>query len=411
MQIVRYYALLLMLALSISACSSASATLVPSDAPTRSPLPPGFSILPPFMPAFPCEVENVTASDEKLCRYERVQEMIISDVEPRILIQRDYHIGQGCWSGINVDTHELKVCDQRSSQSTILTSHLASPVLLSPDGRWFAFNTFEWDIQPEKGALPIIHVYRVHEDGTNMQQLDTQGLPPETVGAELVGWSPDSAWLQIRFWDGTENSGWHKYRLKADGSGLYERDNSLGTATSQPISYYMTEAQTPLRDCSERSCVIFSAASAGTSLPILARHDVGSDYWLEVEYDRQRLFVGPFIMVSMTYAFPDGAARSCPRTDCPVRFTIPVTDYILSLDVVVTNLVEYWTHSVYQGAEVYLGPWTPPPGNDVWLTTVIPASEAARAQGTYAPTLPSLLGASATATLAPTHTPANGSRQ
>jgi hypothetical protein len=222
MQIVRYYVLLMMLAMLIQACSSVSVTPVPTHAPTPSLLPSDFSILPAFTPAFLCELENVTAKDEKLCRYERIQETIIGESEQWVLIRRDYHVGQGCWSSINVDTHELKVCDRRSGASTILTAHLASSIVRSPDGRWFAFNTFEWDIQPETGALPLIHVYRVREDGTGLQQLDTQGLPPQTVGAEMVEWSPDSAWLQIRFWDGTEN-GWTGYRLKADGSGVYER--------------------------------------------------------------------------------------------------------------------------------------------------------------------------------------------
>ena len=114
---------------------------------------------------------------------------------------------------------------------------------------------------------------------------------------------------------------------------------------------------------------------------------MGSDHWLEVEANTRHLFVGPFIQVSTTYANPPGAARSCPNRDCAIQITIPSTEYILSLDAVVTNLVEYWTHTVYHGEEVYLGPWMPPPGNEVWINTVIPASETARAQGTSVPIL------------------------
>jgi hypothetical protein len=403
----KHYAQLMILLMFVQACSSVTVTPVPIGTPIPSPLPPDFSILPLFTPAYPCELENTSAEDENLCRYEGVQEMAIGEGEHSVLIQRDYHIGQGCWSSINVDTHELRVCDRRSGQGTALTTHLASSVVRSPDGAWFAFDTFEWDIQPEKGALPRIHIYRVRLDGTGLQMLDTQGLPNGTVGAQLAGWSPDGAWLAFQFWDGTEN-GWHDYRVKADGSGLYERDSITVASTSQPVSDYTTEAQTPLRECAERSCTVVSTAPRGVSLPIVVRHDAGSDYWLEVEYIGWRLFVGPFIQVSITYAYPPGAARSCSSRQCPVRLTIPGTEDILSLDVVVTNLVEYWTHTVYQGEELYLGPWIPPPSNDVWMTTVMPASETARAQGTYAATLPApllSLDVSATVTLAPSYTP------
>lgn len=213
----RRLVLLLGLLVLIPACASPPPT---APIPTVTPLPPGFSILPSFTPAYPCQLENVTATDDRLCRYERVQETIIADSDGSVLIQRDYHAGQGCWSGINVDTHQLRVCDRDSGQIVTLTEHLASPVIVSPDDTWFAFSTFEWDFQPE-GALPRIHFFRVRRDGSDLQQLDTSGWPPQNVGASLLGWSSDGGWLELSLWDGTEN-GWYDYRLKTDGSGVFE---------------------------------------------------------------------------------------------------------------------------------------------------------------------------------------------
>lgn len=383
----------------IAACGTVpSSTVAPTADATL--LPADFSILPPFTPDYPCALEDATATDESLCRSEYVRETLISEDDQQTLIQRDYHVGQGCWSSINVDTHELRVCEKEAGAVTVLTAHLASPVIQSPDGNWFAFNTFEWVMQPEQGALPVIHIYRIQRDDTDMQMLDTQGLPQGTVGAQFQGWSSDGLWLQFQFWNGTEN-GWSAYRLKADGSGIYEP----AAANTGADSLYMTEAETPLRECPERSCPVASVIPAGESLPVVQRHDTGSDYWLEVDYEHESRYVGPFVMVSGTYSNPTGAARSCPDSTCPVRFTIPADDYILSLNVVVANLAEYWTQTVYQGEEVYLGPWTPPPGNSIWQTTVIPASEAARAQGTGVPT-PSLATSPAvSATRRPTLTP------
>jgi hypothetical protein len=123
-RIVGYYALFFTLAISAQGCSSAAVISVPTDAPTPSFLPTDFSILPPFTPAYPCELQNVTMNDDHLCRYERVQEKIVGQDEYGLLIQRDAHTGQGCWSSINVDTHELRVCNRRNGQVSTLATHL-----------------------------------------------------------------------------------------------------------------------------------------------------------------------------------------------------------------------------------------------------------------------------------------------
>ncbi|HVO68908.1 MAG TPA: hypothetical protein VMT24_02615 [Aggregatilineaceae bacterium] len=218
------------LTLSASACGTGSVTL-PS---TSTFVPPDFSILAPFTPSYRCELQNVEISDTTLCRNEQVQESIAGQSDKRLLIQHNYHVGQGCWSGINTDQHDLRVCDRQTGQTAVLATHMASTLVKSPDGAWFAFTTFTWDLRPTQGALPLLHVYRVWSDGAVLQRLDTGGLPSFAVGAELVGWSPEGAWLELRLWDGTEN-GWHRYRLRADGSGMYEpRDGSIATTVPPP---------------------------------------------------------------------------------------------------------------------------------------------------------------------------------
>ena len=176
------------------------------------------------------------------------------------------------------------------------------------------------------------------------------------------------------------------------------------TIAPEPDRPYVTELETPLRECPERSCQVVNSAPLGLSLPVVAHHDKGADYWLEVEFDHQRGFVGPFIPVWVTYSYPPGTARTCPNRDCPVRFNIPTDDHILWLDVVVLNLVEHWTRTAYNGEVVYMGPWIPPPSNSVWEGNVIPASETARALGTHVPssTPPPAVTPPATLVLTPT---------
>jgi hypothetical protein len=151
-----------------------------------------------------------------------VREDAVAETEAARLIRRHEHLGSGCWGSINVDRWLLRACDRRSGRIVMLTEHLASPVLADPGSSAYAYVTLEWVRQSETdGATPRLHVYRVAPDGTQREQLDTQPLPPATVGLELVRWSPDGAWLELRLWDGTEG-GWSAVRLRTDGSGRYE---------------------------------------------------------------------------------------------------------------------------------------------------------------------------------------------
>ena len=191
----------------------------PAPTPTRTPLPEGFTLIPTFVPSFPCELQNVDVYDEQLCRSEWVHERVLVEGDGVLFIQRDNHLGTGCWTGVNTDIHELRVCERESGAVTLLSDELTSELLLSPDGEWYAFGAMNRDALGEDAFNP--RVYRVRRDGTGLQRLDTQGFPQMIVGAPLdLRWIDDE-WLALTLWDGTEG-GYHPYRLKADGSGFYE---------------------------------------------------------------------------------------------------------------------------------------------------------------------------------------------
>jgi len=58
---------------------------------------------------------------------------------------------------------------------------------------------------------------------TLLLRLDSQPFPQaRVVGAGLLGWSEDGEWLDVSLWDGSED-GFHRYRLRTDGSGQFER--------------------------------------------------------------------------------------------------------------------------------------------------------------------------------------------
>lgn len=189
---------------------------------TRTPLPEGFSIIPPFVPSFPCELQNVDLYHEDLCRSERVQEAVVSESEQTVLYTRDYHVGTGCWTGINVDVRELRVCQRESGAVSIIASHVAGNPVVSPDGESYAFAVADLASSRESDATNfVVDVYRVSSDGAILQQLDSRDLPPGTAGVDIIGWTEDGEWLELSLWDGTED-GWHPYRLRTDGSGEYE---------------------------------------------------------------------------------------------------------------------------------------------------------------------------------------------
>lgn len=194
-------------------------TPLPTPMPTL--LPDDFTILPTFEPAYSCELHNVEVRDDQLCWSDRVEERLLVDSDGVQFIQHDYHTSSGCWGTIHQDTHELRVCSKRSGAVTTLTTQLTHDPLHSPDGEWLAFGVLS--ITDADGRTMSPHVYRVRVDGTDLQQLDTLAFPDGLVGplAELR-WMDDE-WLALTLWDGRSgDESYHPYRLRADGSGVYE---------------------------------------------------------------------------------------------------------------------------------------------------------------------------------------------
>jgi hypothetical protein len=183
------------------------------------PLPEGFTLIPTFVPAYPCELQNVDVYDEQLCRSESIHETVLAQGEAVSFIQHDYHVGMSCWHGINQDIHELRVCQQASGATTTLTDSLVTTLLPSPSGEWLVYGTMSMKVDDNEMLRP--HLYRVRANGTDAEQPDTRGFPDFAVGAPGdLRWL-DNEWVAFSLWDGTED-GWHPYRLKADGSGVYE---------------------------------------------------------------------------------------------------------------------------------------------------------------------------------------------
>jgi hypothetical protein len=211
------------LTVTLAACRTRApdfSTTTPDPPSTPTPLPADFSLIPPFTPSYPCELQNVDAYDEQLCWNERVTETTVAQGD-RILFIHEYHRGTGCWGTIHEDRRELRVCDTRSGQTTTLAGHVTSELVPSPDGEWFVFVVLDYGPHEndDDGLHP--HVYRVRRNGTDLLRLDAAGLGPSTVGAAMPCWSPDGEWIELSLWDGTAE-GWRWRRIKTDGSGVYE---------------------------------------------------------------------------------------------------------------------------------------------------------------------------------------------
>ncbi|MBE2224539.1 MAG: hypothetical protein IAF02_23570 [Anaerolineae bacterium] len=212
---------------TLTTTPTAPATLIDCDEMT--PVPNQGSILPAFTPSYSCELENVSnhidfcmvhASSElsyPCSRTESIHEIVIGEGSHTLLIQRDYHVSAGCWTGITSDLRSLRVCDSRSGIATTLAKDALGDPILSPDGAWFAF------VAAESGSDHLKpHIFRVRLDGTDLIQLDAQPFPlDQVVGVQILQWSEDGEWLEVSLWDGHEGS-YHRYRIRPDGSGEFE---------------------------------------------------------------------------------------------------------------------------------------------------------------------------------------------
>jgi hypothetical protein len=195
-----------------------TATAAVPSIPT--PLPEGFTLIPTFVPSYPCELQNLDVYDDTLCRSERVTETVLAEGEQVAFIGHEYRMGAGCWGSVSQQMYELRACDRASGQITILAPNLVTGVVPAPAGDWLAFGTMN-PLSTEGDALKP-HVFRVRTDGSGLQQLDTVPFPDFAVGAPRdLRWL-DNHWLAFALWDGSGEDGLHSYRLKADGTGHYE---------------------------------------------------------------------------------------------------------------------------------------------------------------------------------------------
>jgi hypothetical protein len=193
---------------------------VPGATPTSTStlIPDNFTLIPTFVPASPCDLQNVEVYDDKLCRYETVTESIAAEGDGVSFIAHEHYMGQGCWDSVSQQIRELRVCTKSSGAMTTLSENFVTTLIASPDGAWLAFGTMNRLSTGIDSVRP--HLYRVRSDGSDLQQLDTQGFGGYRVGAPLNLHWDDGGWLVFSLWDGTD--GYYPYRLKADGSGTYE---------------------------------------------------------------------------------------------------------------------------------------------------------------------------------------------
>jgi len=218
----RLIALLLIVLVGIVALNfwqPGGSAFAPAPTATSTPLPDNFTLIPTLVPDFPCELQNVDRHDDQLCRSESVHESIVAQGEGVLFIAHDYQMGQGCWDGVTLQSRELRVCNRSSGVITTLSKNFASDLPLSPDGEWLAFGTMN-PLSTERDALRP-HLFRVRRDGSGLQQLDVHSFAGYRVSAPRdLRWL-DNDWLAFSLWDGTSENGWHPYRLRADGSGVY----------------------------------------------------------------------------------------------------------------------------------------------------------------------------------------------
>ena len=205
------------------------ASVIATTAPTATALPENFTLIPTFAPAFPCDLQNVEVHDDQLCRYESVSERSLISGDDVVFIEHEYRVGQGCWSSVNQQIRELRVCMKSSGAIMTLSENFVTDLIASPDGEWLAFGTMNPLSTGADSVRP--HLYRVRIDGRDMQQLDMQGFGGYRVGAAIDLHWDGADWLIFKLWDGTEN-GYYPYRLRADGSGIYEQGGRVPTVVA-----------------------------------------------------------------------------------------------------------------------------------------------------------------------------------
>lgn len=182
-----------------------------------------------FTPDCPCALENASAQvDDCLVhaapnlvypcsRSERVTEVVLGAAEGRRLIQRDHSASAGCWHGASSDTRSLRLCAVTDGAGRVVAEHVRGDPVVAPDATRWAVAV----AGPELDGLAA-HVFVVDLGSGETHELDTQPFPQAgVVGAQILGWSADGAWIDVSLWDGSAE-GHFAYRLRTDGSGAFE---------------------------------------------------------------------------------------------------------------------------------------------------------------------------------------------
>ncbi len=226
----------MILLLGLTACVAptpeppdATPTATLTDCALATAIPAGARLLPEFTPDCPCALENVsTHVDDCLVhaapnlvypcsRSESVREVVLAATETHQLIQRDHHTSAGCWTGFSHDVRTLRLCTVRSGASRVVGEPVWGDPVAAPDGAHWAYVI----AGPENDGLAA-HLLAIDLETGEPIQLDAQPFPQDSVvGAQIRGWSADGNWLDVTLWDGRAD-GWHGYRLRTDGSGVFE---------------------------------------------------------------------------------------------------------------------------------------------------------------------------------------------
>jgi hypothetical protein len=186
--------------------------------------------LPRFTPSYACELENIERRVE-LCmvhasetlaypcaQTESVSERVFHAGTQWQFIQHDYRWSAGCWTSTSTEQRSLRICEKSIGQIDTLANDALGEVIESPDHTRYAY------VAAESGSQRLKpHIFLVRFAEAKPLQLDTLPFPIQPViGLSILGWSADSAWVEVSTWDGSAE-GYHRYYLATDGSGSYRK--------------------------------------------------------------------------------------------------------------------------------------------------------------------------------------------
>lgn len=164
-----------------------------------------------------CWVDTGTTISYPCSRQESIEETRLSETPRALLILRRERYSAGCWTAVTSEQTSLRYVNRPAASTTLVARHIRSDVVASPDGTVYAFGASETTTDL------AVALYLVRVADGQVTRLDPQPLPqPAVLGVRFLSWSEDGAWLAVSLWDGSED-GWHAYRLRTDGSGMFEQ--------------------------------------------------------------------------------------------------------------------------------------------------------------------------------------------